>query len=605
MSQSTDRGPTLSSHGRAAAQRSSAIGAAFLGGVTAAGLGLGALAVAVLLLWVASPAPDSGPSRALHLAADLWLMAHGGNLVRTTGHFAAPVAVTPLLLAVLPVWLLHRAARHALATAADGHPGPGADPGTTAGATRTVVPRTLLGALLTGYLLIAAAVLLYASAGRLSAEPLSALAFVPATAVATLGGTAWFLLRHPGADLLPAWALRAGAAVPGALRALLAGPRFAAAQRAAGAALGALLVSGALLTLLSLGLHAGRVRQDLLQLAPDWASRATVLLLCLVLLPNAAVWGAAYGLGPGFTVGTGIAVGPLGTSAHPVLPQLPLLGGLPDAGPGNPLTWAVVVVPLVAGALLARSVARSVARPVETADAPAFSWTWGTTACAAALGACLCGVVAAVLAGLSGGALGTGALADFGPSWWRTGLAAAGWTALTGLPGAIGLRAWHLRTARRRDEEDTCPGAATGDGKGGARSGAKRSVFGIKGPASGPKASTSGTEASAAGARPSAPGADEAATGAGETSPGADEAVPGSKGLAATRPGDAEPVGTGPTVKESVGTGRVGTGSAAKESAGTDSSTGEPAVIESSPAEPVVPEPAGKPQAAAPVTPNG
>ncbi|GAA2331109.1 DUF6350 family protein [Streptomyces caniferus] len=590
MSQSTDRGPTLSSHGRAAAQRSSAIGAAFLGGVTAAGLGLGALAVAVLLLWVASPAPDSGPSRALHLAADLWLMAHGGNLVRTTGHFAAPVAVTPLLLAVLPVWLLHRAARHALATAADGHPGPGADPGTTAGATRTVVPRTLLGALLTGYLLIAAAVLLYASAGRLSAEPLSALAFVPATAVATLGGTAWFLLRHPGADLLPAWALRAGAAVPGALRALLAGPRFAAAQRAAGAALGALLVSGALLTLLSLGLHAGRVRQDLLQLAPDWASRATVLLLCLVLLPNAAVWGAAYGLGPGFTVGTGIAVGPLGTSAHPVLPQLPLLGGLPDAGPGNPLTWAVVVVPLVAGALLARSVARSVARPVETADAPAFSWTWGTTACAAALGACLCGVVAAVLAGLSGGALGTGALADFGPSWWRTGLAAAGWTALTGLPGAIGLRAWHLRTARRRDEEDTCPGAATGDGKGGARSGAKRSVFGIKGPASGPKASTSGTEASAAGAKPSVPGADEAAPGAGETSPGADEAVPGSKGLAATRPGDAEPVGTG---------------SAAKESAGTDSSTGEPAVIESSPAEPVVPEPAGKPQAAAPVTPNG
>ncbi|MFJ9466720.1 cell division protein PerM [Streptomyces caniferus] len=598
MSQSTDRGPTLSSHGRAAAQRSSAIGAAFLGGVTAAGLGLGALAVAVLLLWVASPAPDSGPSRALHLAADLWLMAHGGNLVRTTGHFAAPVAVTPLLLAVLPVWLLHRAARHTLATAADGHPGPGADPGTTAGATRTVVPRTLLGALLTGYLLIAAAVLLYASAGRLSAEPLSALAFVPATAVATLGGTAWFLLRHPGADLLPAWALRAGAAVPGALRALLAGPRFAAAQRAAGAALGALLVSGALLTLLSLGLHAGRVRQDLLQLAPDWASRATVLLLCLVLLPNAAVWGAAYGLGPGFTVGTGITVGPLGTSAHPVLPQLPLLGGLPDAGPGNPLTWAVVVVPLVAGALLARSVARSVTRPVETADAPAFSWTWGTTACAAALGAGLCGVVAALLAGLSGGALGTGALVDFGPSWWRTGLAAAGWTALTGLPGAIGLRAWHLRAERRRDEEDTCPGAPTGDGKGGARSGIKRSVFGIKGPASGPKAS-------AAGAKPSAPGADEGTTGAGETSPGADEAVLGSKGLAATRPGDAEPVGTGPTVKESVGAGRVGAGPAAKESAGTDSSTGEPAVIEPSAAEPVVPEPAGKPQAAAPVTPNG
>ncbi|MGW7487947.1 cell division protein PerM [Streptomyces sp. NPDC054786] len=461
MSQLTDRGPTLSSQGRAAAQRSSAIGAAFLGGVTAAGLGLGALAVAVLLLWVASPAPDSGPSRALHLAADLWLMAHGGDLVRTTGHSGAPVAVTPLLLAVLPVWLLHRAARHALATAADGRTGPGAGPGSGTGATRAVVPRTLLGALLTGYLLIAAGVLLYASTGQLSAEPLSVLAYVPATAVATLGGTACFLLRHPGADLLPAWALRAVAGVPGGLRSLLGGSRFAAAQRAAGAALGALLVSGALLTLLSLGLHAGRVRQDLLQLAPDWASRATVLLLCLVLLPNAAVWGAAYGLGPGFTVGAGGTVGPLGTSAHPVLPQLPLLSGLPDAGPGNPLTWAVVVVPVVAGALLARSVARSAAAP-GAAERP---WSWWTTACAAALGAVLCGAVTAVLAGLSGGALGTGALAAFGPSWWRTGLAAAGWTALTGIPGAIGLRVWRRHAERRANDEDTCPGTATGDGK--------------------------------------------------------------------------------------------------------------------------------------------
>ncbi|MFC9241098.1 DUF6350 family protein [Streptomyces decoyicus] len=450
MSQLTDRGPTLSSHGRAAAQRSSAIGAAFLGGVTAAGLGLGALAVAVLLLWVASPAPDSGPSRALHLAADLWLMAHGGDLVRTTGHSgaAAPVAVTPLLLAVLPVWLLHRAARHALATASDGHPGPGADGGGDADATRTVAPRTLLGALLTGYLLIAAGALIYACTGRMSAEPLSVLAAVPATAAATLAGTAWCLLGHPGTALLPACVLRAGAKVPRGLRTLLGGSRSAAAHRAAGSALGALLAAGALLTLLSLGLHADRVRLDLLHLAPDWASRATVLLLCLVLLPNAAVWGAAYGLGPGFAVGAGSTVGPLGTVAPPVLPQLPLLGGLPDAGPGNPLTWAVAVVPVVAGALLARSVVRSVARTAAASGGP---WSWWTTTCVAALAAGLCGVVMAALAGLAGGALGTGALASFGPSWWRTGLAAAAWTALTGVPGAIALRAWRLRAGRLED----------------------------------------------------------------------------------------------------------------------------------------------------------
>ncbi|MGA4875565.1 DUF6350 family protein [Streptomyces lydicamycinicus] len=478
MSQLIERGPTLSSHGRTAAQRSSAIGAAFLGGVTAAGLGLGALTVAVLLLWVASPYPDSGPSRALHLAADLWLLAHGGDLVRTTAHAAAPVAVPPLLLAVLPVWLLHRAARHALATSADGPPGPAPSTGHAADAAHRVAPRTLLGALLAGYLLIVAGALIYASGGRLRAEPLSVLLCVPATTAAILGGTAWRLLRHPGTELLPAKVLRLRSRAPRRLRAFLGGSRVAAARRgtvcrAAGAALGALLAAGGLLTLLSLGLHAGRVRHDLLQLAPDWAGRATVLLLCLALLPNAAVWGAAYGLGPGFTVGAGSTVAPLGTSVHPVLPQLPLLSGLPDAGPGNPLTWAVAVVPVVAGVLLAREAARSATAP----SSPGAPWSWWATACVAALGAGVCGVVMAALAGLAGGALGTGALAAFGPSWWRTGLAAAAWTALTGIPAAVALRAWWLR-ARRREAEaprhEPAPqepvsakgegGAATGDG---------------------------------------------------------------------------------------------------------------------------------------------
>ncbi|MGW2412028.1 cell division protein PerM [Streptomyces tubercidicus] len=453
MSQLIDRGPTLSSHGRTAAQRSSAIGAAFLGGVTAAGLGLGALTVAVLLLWVASPYPDSGPSRALHLAADLWLLAHGGDLVRTTAHSGAPVAVPPLLLAVLPVWLLHRAARHTLATSADGPPGPAAAAGCTADAAHRVAPRTLLGALLTGYLLIVAGALLYASDGQLHAEPLSVLLCVPVTTAAILAGTAWRLLRHPGTELLPARILRLRSKAPRRLRAFLGGSPVAAARRgavcrAAGAALAALLAAGGLLTLLSLGLHAGRVRHDLLQLAPDWAGRSTVLLLCLALLPNAAVWGAAYGLGPGFTVGAGSTVGPLGTSAHPVLPQLPLLSGLPDAGPGNWLTWSVAVVPVVAGALLAREVARS----ATATGSPGAPWSWWPTACVAALGAGACGLLMAVLAGLSGGALGTGALATFGPSWWRTGLAATAWTALTGIPTALALRLWHLRTSSREAE---------------------------------------------------------------------------------------------------------------------------------------------------------
>ncbi|MFG2290030.1 DUF6350 family protein [Streptomyces sp. NPDC048595] len=653
MSHLTDRGTTLSSQGRIAAQRSSAIGAAFLGGVTAAGLGLGALAVAVLLLWVASPYPGSDPSGALHLAADLWLLAQGGDLVRAVTQSAvpAPVAVTPLLLAVLPVCLLHRAARHTLATAArhtvppaiddalyldagtdpgggtgggmgggmgggtgGGHgtgpgdgprPGGAADPGdgavgdgtgpdpgpgdvtgrgagtslggdtgpggatgrgvdtdpsgsmgpggaTVLGVARTgpggatgpgvrtgpggaigpglatglgggtglvapAAPRTLLGALLAGYLLVAAAVLLYASTGGLTAEPLSVLLCVPAFAVATLAGTAWSLLGPAGAELLPDRVRQAWARVPDRLRAVLRGPRFAAARRAATTAVLALLASGGLLTLLVLGLHAGRVYQDLLQLAPDWQSRATVLLLCLFLLPNAAVWSAAYGLGPGFTLGAGSTIGPLGTTSHPALP---LLGGLSAPGPGTPLTWSAAAVPVAAGVLLARHVARSAVSPPppEAADPcprgdlcsavapcpsgdacppgdlrpsggpcssgdpcsaagpdhlsgapwtpgrPVGPWSWWATACAAALAAGVCGALMAALAALAGGALGTAALADFGPSWWRTGLAAAGWTALIGVPGAVGLRAWWLRGRPRAGRGGGGPRVTAGAG---------------------------------------------------------------------------------------------------------------------------------------------
>ncbi|MGD3106842.1 DUF6350 family protein, partial [Streptomyces sp. YGL11-2] len=226
MSQPIDRGPALSSHGRTAAQRSSAIGAAFVGGVTAAGLGLGAFAVAVLLLWVASPYPDSGPSRSLHLAADLWFMAHGGGLLRDE----APIGVPPLLLAVLPVWLLHRSARHTLATASDddADPAPGPDP--------AVPPRTLLGALLAGYLLVAAGALLYTSTGRLSADPIGALLYVPGTAVATFAGTAWHTLGRGAAALLPP-RIRHALAPPSGAGAPSSGSRLASAARTAATAL--------------------------------------------------------------------------------------------------------------------------------------------------------------------------------------------------------------------------------------------------------------------------------------------------------------------------------------------------------------------------------
>ncbi|WP_425385432.1 DUF6350 family protein [Streptomyces himastatinicus] len=52
--------------------------------------------------------PTSSPDGALHVAADLWLLGHGADLVRSetlTGH-PAPVGLTPLLISALPCWLI-------------------------------------------------------------------------------------------------------------------------------------------------------------------------------------------------------------------------------------------------------------------------------------------------------------------------------------------------------------------------------------------------------------------------------------------------------------------------------------------------------------------
>ncbi|MFD0394538.1 DUF6350 family protein [Streptomyces nogalater] len=109
-----DRAPSSSSPALSRLRdRSPGLAASLLGGAVAAGLGLGVMAVLVMVLWVSSPYPDSGPAGALHVTAALWLLAHGVELVRTDTLSGAPmpVGVTPLLLLALPVWLLYRAAR--------------------------------------------------------------------------------------------------------------------------------------------------------------------------------------------------------------------------------------------------------------------------------------------------------------------------------------------------------------------------------------------------------------------------------------------------------------------------------------------------------------
>ncbi len=55
----------------------------------------------------------------------------------------------------------------------------------------------------------------------------------------------------------------------------------------------------------------------------------------MALVPNAAVWGAAYGLGPGFVLGVEHVTGPLSSTRPPaLLPPFPVLAAVPRAGAG-------------------------------------------------------------------------------------------------------------------------------------------------------------------------------------------------------------------------------------------------------------------------------
>ncbi|MFE2145967.1 DUF6350 family protein [Streptomyces sp. NPDC059456] len=427
MTQVTERGTPLPTARRAAAgrRRSPAAAACVLGGAMAAGLGLGFLAVLVIVLWISSPYPDSGPGGALHLAAGLWLLAHGTELVRydTLSGVPAPVGVTPLLLVGLPALLMRRAARLGSA------PGDGSD----AGDGDEILPASaVFSAVTCGYLCVGSIATVYAAGGPMPADPLSAAWHVPLVAALAAAGGVWAAKGRPVGPLPHR--------VPEAVRRAFARPRYAVALRAGAAGVLVLLGGGALLVGASLAWHAAEVQGSFLALTGVWSGRFAVLLLALALLPNAVVWGAAYALGPGFALGAGATATPLGFAGSPALPRFPLLAALPPQGPGSLLTCAAAGVPLLAGLAVGWFAVRR-AREVRYRE----------TALTAALGALVCALLMAGLAAAASGPLGSRGLASFGPVWWATGAAALVWTLLPAVPVAVAVHSWRTRPARQAD----------------------------------------------------------------------------------------------------------------------------------------------------------
>jgi hypothetical protein len=371
-------------------------------GLLAAGLSFCVVAGIVLALWTVSPYPDGGADAALRVAADLWLLAHGADLLRadTLSGVPAPVGPTPLLLTPLPAWLLHRAARHALGDRGDRDDR--GDRGDRHGQ-GALCPLLCVAA---GYLGAATAAVLFTLGSPLGPRPL---------------GAALHLILFALAVLAPS--------------ALGARPTRLLARAAATAA--ALCGAGTLLVAWALVRHADAVRAGLDQLGGGWSGRAAVLLLSVALLPNAAVWAVAYALGPGFALGV-----PAGD-----LPALPLLAAVPEAPPA---AGALVAVPVAGGLAAAWLAARD-------------AGSWWRAALAALLAAPCAGAVLGILALLAGGPLGTAALAEFGPDPWLTGLATTAWTAAIAPPVAVALRA--ARAARVKLHAPLGAANGTSDGE--------------------------------------------------------------------------------------------------------------------------------------------
>jgi len=359
--------------------------------------GLATLAAVVLVAWVADAGPGSTGTDAIRAAADAWLLAHGGGLTVPAGHLRG----IPLGLTVLAAVVLHRAGA-SLARAVEVPD--------LAAAGRAVA------ALAVPYALLAAAVA--AVAGTATAASSPPLAGIGALLLAAAAGGRG-VLRAAG--LGPALVRRVPSWLPAVGRAVLAG-------------VAALVAAGLALLLVVLVGRAGRFAELVGALQPGFVGGVILLLGCVLLLPNGALWTVAYVAGPGFTVGAGTGVSPFGVTLGPV-PSFPLLAALPGDGVPAPAVRAVLLLPVLAGVLAGWVVGRRLPAASGPGRLPAASGPGrlpalptGRVARPATCGLLAGGLVAlvtAVLAVLAGGALGQGYLAAVGPSGWQVAAALA------------------------------------------------------------------------------------------------------------------------------------------------------------------------------------
>jgi hypothetical protein len=379
------KAPAHKGSGRGTAGRASKAGATASvqsvlspGGIAAGwalGSGLIAVTLPVLLIWAADGRSSADSVEAARSAVQLWLLAHGAALQLPHGL----LGLTPLGLAALPVALLHRGGRHSVRLLSV----------TTLGQAGRLVAAIALP-----YALVATCLTVVAATETVQPDPVRGV--LGALAVALVGAGSG-VLREAGL-------LRRVRQLPAQARRLAV---------AAGAAVALLLAAGLALVVMALVLHADRVATLSGATGAGIVGGGGLVLLQLLLGPNAAIWGASWLSGPGFAVGTGTEVSPWGTTLGSV-PALPMMAGLPSDAPSTAVAVLSLAVPLAAGVFAAVLLLRRLGPS-----------TVGHAAFEGALVGPAAGLAMMLLAFVSGGPLGDGRLAAVGPSPAWIGLAVA------------------------------------------------------------------------------------------------------------------------------------------------------------------------------------
>ncbi|WP_322780761.1 DUF6350 family protein [Frankia sp. Cas4] len=372
--------------------------------------GLALTEIVVVLFWVSDQRTRAGSGAALRVAADVWLMAHGTRLATPDGD----LFLVPFGLALLPI-ALTALAGHRLVR---GRSPSGEVPrwrdvlaATRGRGARLATPRrSSVGRP------VAMVVAFYAIFALLTALAADDSAAHPSIPSALLGALAMSLTGAWAGALVATcdqWRPGVTARVPAVVRTTLS---------AAGAAVGVIIAAGAMITVGVLAVNILKIAGSAQRLAPGQVGGTGVLLIHVALLPNVVVWAAAYALGPGFATGVHGFVRPFGVHLSAV-PELPMFAGLPTTGASIPVWLAFALAPVTAGCIAARMVRRDGgARPLPVCLARV------------SLASVLCGIAMAGLAAASGGSLGTGELASFGPPGIQVGLAA---TAEVGLAAVL------------------------------------------------------------------------------------------------------------------------------------------------------------------------